>query len=161
MPAWGIAPGTTSTHKPRAEGPVQRPHGSVGPLALNIIPCRYPGRCPGLAWGWGFAPQERRPIMKKGWETIGGIRLGEAAFSSANDAILRRQILQPHRGIRCQPGASPQEPHPPTNRGPKVRSNGGTVGPGLQPSILFHVHTQGVALGWLGDGALPRKKGDR
>ena len=100
-------------------------------------------------------------IKKKNWGTIGGIRHGEAAFWSAKGAILRRQILPPHRGIRCQPGASPQEPHPPTNRGPKVRPNGGAIRPGLQPSLLFHVDTQGVALGWLGDGALPRKKGDR
>ena len=115
--------------------------------------------------------------MKEDWETIDGIRLGEAAFFSAKGAILRRQILPPHRGIRCQPrattfwsanGAATRQPRATPwvhasvkNSGPKVRSNGDTIRPGLQPSILFHVDTQGVALGWLGDGALPRKKGDR
>jgi len=59
-----------------------------------------------------------------------------------------------------QPGASPQEPSVSWNRGPTARPKcRATVRSGLQPSNFTEFDTQGVALGWLGDGALPRKKG--
>jgi hypothetical protein len=72
---------------------------------------------------------------------------GALPLQSTNGATLR------------QPGASPQEPQPRVNRGPKVRPNRRTVRSGFQPSNVTEFNTQGVALGWLGDGALPRKKG--
>lgn len=80
--------------------------------------------------------------MKKGWERNG-----------------YRSIFSTKGAAPSQPGASPQEPYPRINRGPKVRSNGRTVRPGLQPSIFLHARDLGRCprLAW--DGALPRKKG--
>jgi hypothetical protein len=80
---------------------------------------------------------------------------------SANRAAPRRQILSAKGATPSQPGATSREPRTSTIRRLKVRSNGSAARPGFQPSIFFHPDTQGVALGWLGDGALPRRKGDR
>jgi hypothetical protein len=56
------------------------------------------------------------------------------------------------------PKARPEESDPSTTRGPKVRPNRRTVEPGLQPSWFCETVTQGVALGWRKDGALPLRK---
>jgi hypothetical protein len=75
--------------------------------------------------------------------------------------IWRRGIFSTKGAATCQPRATPWEFTSVRNSGLKARYNRRAVWPGLQPSIFFHPDTQGVALGWLGDGALPRKKGDR
>jgi hypothetical protein len=84
---------------------------------------------------------------------------GALPLQSPNGAAPRQQIFSTNGASPRQPGASPQEPYSRVNQGPKVRPNRRTVGPGFQPSNVTDFDTQGVALGWLGDGALPRKKG--
>ena len=65
------------------------------------------------------------------------------------------------QGRKARPQASrrrSRESDPSTTRGPKVRPNGRTVEPGLQPSRICKSVTQGVALGWRKVGALPLTK---
>ena len=71
---------------------------------------------------------------------------GRCPFGAQTAQPQSSKIFSAKGAPLSQPGATPQEPHPPTNRGPKVRSKERTVRPGLQPSILFHTVTQGVAL---------------
>jgi hypothetical protein len=84
--------------------------------------------------------------MSHSMSDTSGIKSRAPVFMSAKGTSLR------------QPGATPQEPHPHTKPGPKVRINGGTVGSGFQPSGFFYRDSQGVALGWRRLGALPLRK---
>ncbi len=54
-----------------------------------------------------------------------------------------------------QPRATPWELHTPHDSGLKARDNPCAVVSGFQPSWISETVIQGVALGWLGAGALP------
>jgi hypothetical protein len=61
-----------------------------------------------------------------------------------------RSLFSTKGAATSQPRAAPWEHASVSNSGLKARDNRRAVWPGLQPSILFHTDTQGVALGWLG-----------
>ena len=91
------------------------------------------------------APEQspRGAVMKKGMRMIGC-----------------RSIFSTKGAATSQPRATPWEHASVRNSGLKARDNRRAVWPGFQPSNILESDTQGVALGWLGDGASPRKKGD-
>ena len=75
-----------------------------------------------------------------------GTTMDAAPVRSANGAALG------------QPGATPQEYCPPSRQGLKARPNRAKIRPGFQPSWISQTVTQGVALRYLGAGALPLTK---
>jgi hypothetical protein len=89
-----------------------------------------------------------------------GLERGVAPLN-ANRAVPNRPILSATGAAPRQPGATPQEPNPHTNRGPKVRPNRRTGRPGLQPSNTLESDTQGVAPGCLGTGRCPSERQPR
>ena len=71
------------------------------------------------------------------------MKMDAATIASANGAA------------SCQPRATPWEMRPSSNQGLKARANDREIWPGLQPSCICDIVTQGVALGCYETGALP------
>jgi hypothetical protein len=79
-----------------------------------------------------------------------------AHVRSANGTTMNATQVRSANGAALgQPGARPQEYCPPSRQGLKARPNRANIRPGLQPSWISQTVTQGVALRYLGVGALP------
>ena len=93
-----------------------------------------------------------------GIEAVRGADITASHILSADSTTQGSRIPSTKGATLSQPGATSPASNPSTTRGPKVRFNGRTVEPGLQPSRICETVTQGVALGWRKVGALPLTK---